>query len=98
MEVEDAGTLQPDPIARLSLNERLRAAIRWCRDFHTAEDDPDDQLATEFIRQLGYVGLKLVWAHDGSAIAEAQLADGGAADLQHQSDDHGARSVCVAPQ
>jgi hypothetical protein len=57
------------------LNERLRAAIRWCQTFHATEHDPDDRLASELIRQLGYVGLKLVWAHDGSEITKAQIAD-----------------------
>jgi hypothetical protein len=44
------------------LNERLRLAIRWCRDYHLAADDPKGELATEFIRHLGHMGLKLTWA------------------------------------
>lgn len=51
-----------------TLNERLRLAIRWCRDYHDKADDPADELAAELIRHLGHVGLKLVWT-DGRELS-----------------------------
>jgi hypothetical protein len=56
-----------------TLTERLRLAIRWCRDYHAKEDDPGDELAGEMIRHLDHLGLKLVWK-DGAAITPAQLS------------------------
>jgi hypothetical protein len=56
----------------LEERERLRLAIRWSRDYHRKEDDPDDELASELVRHLGYLNLKLVWS-DGSELTPKQI-------------------------
>jgi hypothetical protein len=66
--------IDPTTIPTRTLNERLRLAIRWCRDYHLAADDPGGELAGEFIRHLGHVGLKLVW-EDGRDLTPEQLND-----------------------
>jgi hypothetical protein len=57
-----------------SVAERLRVAIRWCRDYHAPHHDPAGELGVEFVRRLHDVGLKVVWL-DGSEVTEAQLRD-----------------------
>ena len=57
-----------------TLNERLRLAIRWSRDYHDKVDDPDGELAAKFVRHLGHLGLKLVW-RDGPDLTPEQIQD-----------------------
>jgi hypothetical protein len=72
IDVFDAGEVGDPPPRRLS--ERLRLAIRWCRDYHALEDDPNEELAPEFIRHLGHMDLKLVWT-DGRDLTPEQIHD-----------------------
>ena len=46
-----------------TVTERLRLAIRSTRDYHERADDPNDELAAEFQRQLRLLGLRLTWAN-----------------------------------
>jgi hypothetical protein len=71
--VPQTGT-DPTKIPPRTLNERLRLAIRWSRGYHAKQDDPDGELAGNFIRQLGHVGLKLVWT-DGRELTPEQIHD-----------------------
>ena len=73
---QDYGVANVDPtkIPPRTLGERLRLAIRWSLSRRDAEADPHTGFARRFVRELDYVGLKLVWK-DGAELTEAQLAD-----------------------
>jgi len=60
------------PIPPRTLTERLRLAIRWCRDYHAVEDDPAAELAAAFARHLDHLELKSVWK-DGPALTAEQI-------------------------
>jgi len=67
-----AANIDPSKIPPRTLDERVYLAIRWSRH----DEDPVATryvgLAKRFARELGHVGLKLVW-QDGSELTEAQL-------------------------
>jgi hypothetical protein len=55
--------------------ERLRLAIRWCRD-HRPEDEPDDKLVAEFLLYLGDLDLTVGWLSPaGSDLRDADIGE-----------------------
>jgi hypothetical protein len=73
IEIHNAGDIALKQIPPRTLNERLRLAIRWCRAYHREANDPNDELAQEFIWHLGHMGLKLVCS-DGSDLKPEQIS------------------------
>jgi hypothetical protein len=81
-----ASTL-PVPPPR-TIHQRIRLAVYWSLQGAVTRDDLPDNLPKNFLQQLEYVGLKLVWA-DGSPISGRTWADnvrrGNAARVKRQA-------------
>jgi len=70
-DVRNADPFAIDRIPARTIEERIRLAIYWSLQGAAGKDDLPADLSENFIRQLGHVGLKLVW-HDGRAIPPVQ--------------------------
>jgi hypothetical protein len=65
-----AANIAPTKIPPRTLDERLHMAIHWSLSRQQAGNDPYMGFAAKFVRELGHVGLKLIW-EDGGELAKA---------------------------